>query len=394
MHWTNACHLRLLLVEWVTCANMVMREGAPIVFDIGSFSTKYGWVGSDAPRECPTLVGANKKNPNEFFAGCEAASKRPILKLLDPVVSNGVIQNFQAFEKFIHYLYSNDMRLDPTLYPALLCESVANPINNKEKSCQIFFEDFNVPFFAMVPSALCSLSAYGRESGVSVEIGHEVASIVPIFKSKVISKNNAVTDCFIGLLAEHGYSFTTRAEYELAQDMKHKHCFVASDFEEEVNKYQNNEVNKEYELPDGNVITIGSEQFRAPEILFQPQVFACTKNKKFENISDIGLDTAVYNAIQQAASEEDSVDLQKELYQNIALSGGTCMLKGMVDRLNKDVSKQAPMNAKVKIVALPDTCCNVWIGGTIFASLSSFDKWCSQAEYEEHGPSIVHKKWQ
>ena len=49
------------------------------------------------------------------------------------------------------------------------------------------------------------------------------------------------------LLSETGYSFTTTPEKEIVRDIK-----------------------KNYELPDGQVITIGSERFRCPEALFKP----------------------------------------------------------------------------------------------------------------------------
>ena len=36
---------------------------------------------------------------------------------------------------------------------------------------------------------------------------------------------------------------------------------------------------------------------------------------------------------------------------------------------------------------------SVWIGGSILASLSTFQQmWISKQEYDESGPSIVHRK--
>ncbi|KAF9107302.1 hypothetical protein BGX27_008787 [Mortierella sp. AM989] len=47
---------------------------------------------------------------------------------------------------------------------------------------------------------------------------------------------------------------------------------------------------------------------------------------------------------------------------------------------------------KIKIVAPPERKYSVWIGGSILASLSTFQQmWISKMEYDESGPSIVHR---
>merc|ERR1712179_606549 len=48
---------------------------------------------------------------------------------------------------------------------------------------------------------------------------------------------------------------------------------------------------------------------------------------------------------------------------------------------------------KIKIIAPPERKYSVWIGGSILASLSPFQQmWISKQEYDECGPSIVHRK--
>ena len=74
------------------------------------------------------------------------------------------------------------------------------------------------------------------------------------------------------------------------------------------------------------------------------------------------------------------------------MSGGTTMFPGISDRMQRELSNMAPANMKVKIVAPPERKYSVWIGGSILASLSTFQNmWCSKQEYDESGPGIVHR---
>jgi actin-related protein len=72
---------------------------------------------------------------------------------------------------------------------------------------------------------------------------------------------------------------------------------------------------------------------------------------------------------------------------------GTTMYPGIVDRMEKELKALAPSTMKVKIIAPPERKYAVWIGGSILSSLSTFEAmWITKREYDESGPSIVHRK--
>ncbi len=69
------------------------------------------------------------------------------------------------------------------------------------------------------------------------------------------------------------------------------------------------------------------------------------------------------------------------------------MFPGIGDRMQKELVALAPSTMKIKIIAPPERKYSVWIGGSILASRSTFQQmWISKEEYDESGPSIVHRK--
>ncbi|XP_042168238.1 actin, alpha skeletal muscle [Oncorhynchus tshawytscha] len=108
----------------------------------------------------------------------------------------------------------------------------------------------------------------------------------------------------------------------------------------------------------------------------------------FVGMESTGVHETTYNSIMKC-----DVDIRKDLYANTVLSGGTTMFPGIADRMQKEISGLAPPTMKIKIIAPPERKYSVWIGGSILASLSTFQQmWISKQEYEESGPSIVHRK--
>ena len=264
---------------------------------------------------------------------------------------------------------------------------------------QIMFETFNVPAMFVNIQAVLSLYASGRTTGVVLDSGDGVSHTVPIYEGYALPHavlcndvaGRDLTNYLNKMLIDSGQFSSDQIlgktasdkarEHKVVRDIKEKLCYIALDFDQEMKTAtESSDIEKTYGLPDEDrCIAIGNERFRCPEVLFQP--------------SFIGKEASgIHDTLFQTITKCDT-DVRRDLFANIILSGGTTMFTGIAERLTKEIVALAPSTFVIKVVALPEGKYSAWTGGSILASLSTFQKmWISKSEYDESGPSIVHRK--
>ncbi|KAI0429728.1 actin-related protein, ARP1 class [Xylaria sp. FL1042] len=373
-------------------------HNAPIVLDNGSGTIRAGFAGDDLPK-CyfPSFVGRPKHMrvlagalEGEVFIGQKAATEyRGLLKIRYPL-EHGIVTDWDDMEKIWEYVYSEGLKTMSEEHPVLLTEPPLNPRANRDTAAQILFETFNVPALYTSIQAVLSLYASGRTTGCVMDSGDGVSHAVPVYEGFAIPSSiqridvagRDVTEHMQMLLRKSGYIFHTSAEKEVVRLIKESVSYVALNPKQEEKDWASAKLDPgkiaEYVLPDGNRLRVGQERFRAPEILFDPEI--------------IGLEYPGIHQIVTDAINRTDLDLRKSLYANIVLSGGSTLTKGFGDRLLSEVKKLAVKDMRIKIFAPPERKYSTWIGGSILAGLSTFRKmWVSIDDWHED-PDIIHKK--
>lgn len=366
-----------------------------IVIDVGSGNVKAGFAGEDVPRvQFPSIVGRPKTanvmsgtDVVDCYVGDDAQAKRGILKVEYPI-ANGIVQDWDDMEKIWSHTFFNGLRAEPQEHAVMLTEAALNPKANRERMTQIMFETFYVPALYVSTQAVLSLYASGRTTGIVCDSGDGVTHIVPIYEGYAmphgINRLNLagrdLTEYLMKLMSEKGNAMTTSAEREIVRDIKEKVCYVAEDVEKETALVEEgSKPDITYELPDGNIVSLGTERFRCPEALFNPALLG----KEAMSMSQM-----VYECIRAC-----DIDVRRDLFHNIVLSGGTTCFQGFGKRMQRELAAMAPSTMRIRVLYPDDRKHSVFIGGSMLSDLDTFTHMCvSKQEYTENGPGIIHKK--
>mmetsp|Transcript_9299 Transcript_9299/g.17662 ORF Transcript_9299/g.17662 Transcript_9299/m.17662 type:complete len:374 (+) Transcript_9299:31-1152(+) len=370
---------------------MAEGEVVVLVIDQGSRTCKVGYGGDEAPKSVfPSVVGRPKMPgilDSDSYVGDDALSKRGLLTL-KYAIEYGVVADWDAMETVWHHTFYNELRISPEEHPVLLTEQPLNPRAIRERMTQIMFETFSVAGVYVALQAVLSLYASSQSCGIVLDSGDAVTHTVPIYEGCALNHaiyrmdlaGSHLNDYLMKLIAERGYSFATEADREFVRDVKEKWSYVALDFDTEMQEAEeNSDIEKTYEFPSGNTITVGSERFKCPEMLFQPSLIG---KEMF------GIHEMTFSSIMKC-----DVDIRNDLFRGIVLSGGNTMFANFGERMTKELTVLAPDSTNIKVVASPDRAYSVWIGGSILSCSDTFrEMWISKAEYDEAGPTIVNEK--
>jgi centractin len=369
----------------MAATNPSSLHNAPLVLDNGSGTIRAGFAGSDLPTTTfPSYVG-RPKHPRvlagalegDTFIGSRAEEIRGLLKLKWPL-EHGIVTDWDDMERIWRHVYESELKTLSEEHPVLLTEAPLNPLRNRETAAQMLFETFNVPAIFIAVQATLSLYAAGRTTGMVLDVGDGVSHAVPVYEGFAINSairrvdvaGRDVTEYLQTLLRKAGFVFHTSAEKEVVRQMKEKVSYLALDPRKEEKEWargvypgaEEERTSKiaEYTLPDGKKIKVGAERFRAPEILFDPELIG---------LEYAGVHQMVVDAIQRA-----DTDLRKNLYANVVLSGGATLTRGFGERLLAEVQRLAVRDMRIKIFAPPERKYSTWIGGSILGGLSTFRK--------------------
>ncbi|TUG71445.1 actin [Bagarius yarrelli] len=216
-----------------------------------------------------------------------------------------------------------------------------------------------------------------------VYVGHDAQHMRGVLTLHYPMRSGVVSDWeqMEMLLMEQGVCMRTSAELEIVREMKESCCCVAVNYGMALRGGDPAGAAVRYTLPDGQLVSLTTERFRAPEILFKPEL--------------IGQDYyGMHESIFRSVVRSD-VDLRRDLMRNIVLSGGNTLLCGLSERLRSEISGLAPvcLGECVKVISSGDREFSVWRGGAVVASMPTFSSaWISQQEYDEFGPQIVFRK--
>ncbi|XP_063078832.1 uncharacterized protein LOC134468856 isoform X2 [Engraulis encrasicolus] len=367
----------------------------PVVLDTGSGLMKAGFADQDLPTTIfPTVIGVPKYEEvmngsfeRESYIGHDAQHMRGVLALRYPM-KNGIIRNWDDMEMIWSHTF-RQLSVEADEHPVLLTEAALNPKESRQRMVELMFEAFGVPLTYVAMQAVLALYAAGRTTGVVFDSGDGVSHSVPVFEGYCLSHavqrftlaGGDVTQHLRKLLQEQGVSMCTSAELEIVRDMKERHCYVALDYQAELARGGASGSPAYYTLPDGQALSLTTERFRAPEILFKPGLIGR---------DHYGMHESLFKSILHS-----DIDLRRSFVGNIVLSGGTTLLTGLPERLQRELQDMVPpdLAEAVRVTSPKDRDFSVWSGGAVLANLPAFSStWIGQDEYEEFGPQIVFRK--
>lgn len=368
---------------------------APLVIDSGEGTIKVGLAGEEMPKVImPSLLARPRaswrsrtaegsKKTEDFLIGGKASAADPAqYEVWSPIV-RGCVQNWEDME-LLWQGALGEMDLTPSGRSILLADSPLTPVRCRERAAEILFERFGASALHFATQAVLALCATGATTGVVLDSGEGVTHAVSVcdgFLMRAAVKRSSlagrdVTSHLRHQLRRHGYFLSSASQGEALRMLKEQHCYVTENRrQEELQLQDGHSPPKLVKLPDGAMIPLGAERFRAPEVLFAPE--------------SIGCDCDPLPRILVDSVGACDIDLRKRLWSQVSLAGGTTLTDGFGARMLLELRKTVPRDIKLRLLQPPQRTYSAWLGGSILGSLQTFEKmFVSKAQYQEHGGAL------
>uniref|UniRef100_A0A182PSX8 Actin n=1 Tax=Anopheles epiroticus TaxID=199890 RepID=A0A182PSX8_9DIPT len=351
---------------------MSVDEAPAVIIDNGSHTLKVGFTGE----EDPSGVFRNSVYLIETANGVIRKVSVPPHPNAQPLypIQRGIPCDWDAMESVWEYTFKDVLNVAPEDHRVLLTDRPLSERAHREKAVQIMFEKFSTPATYVSMQALLALYGAGRTSGTVVDVGEGFTSVVPVHKGTPVTEGIVNVELAGRDMVDYLATALQLSDRELAREVLEKVCTVSADIgKETVNPI-------DFKAANGSIVSIGAERFRCGESLFNPTVIGHKESSALPEII----------AKSVAACKEAT---RKDLYAHIVLAGGSTMLNGFAERLQKELATHIPSTHRYKVVTTQHPTLTVWAGGNMVAQSPMFQQsWVTKQEYEEHGADIIHKK--
>ncbi|OWK52451.1 Actin-like protein 10 [Lonchura striata] len=349
-----------------------------VVIDSGSRCTRGGFAGQPRP-QCELRAAPGRAGPAAGSAPRRAAAP----------LQHGLVADWDAVRSLWSHLLRCCLGVSPEEHPVLLAESPSCPAAGRAKAAEVLFESLGVPALHVANSGLLSLCAHGRVTGLAVEAGAAVCHVTPVCGGRTLRQGTRR----LGLAGDHLSGHLRRlllqspaepaalqalTESALSQ-LKERCCYVSLDYEAQL-RDEGSHRPASFQTPDGRWITLGKERFCCPEPLFRPELL---------QHSGPGLHQLAGHSLRAVPRHA-----RRPVLGNIVLSGGSSLFPGFPERMCLELNLLFQgAGLHIEVLANPGRGTAAWAGGSMAASLTSFQHtWMTKGDYQEHGAEYHTEK--
>ncbi|GMH39782.1 hypothetical protein BSKO_07680 [Bryopsis sp. KO-2023] len=394
-----------------------------VVLDNGGGTIKAGFAGDPNPVKVFPNCTAKIKGERHNLVGDMLLDTKEILSLvLRRPFDRGYPVNFELQREIWARTFKHVLRINPREYGLVLTEPLFNLPSIQAEIEQIIFDDFGFRSVLILPAAELSITKDAElrpslptsraRTGVVIDAGFSLTTVVPVFDGKAIPRaarridfgGKAMTNYFKELVSYR--SLHLMDEIYLVESIKDSMCFVSGNPRHDLvlakQKLWTSPHRREFVLPDGvnnlrgyirdkpvaqkidsasekphlgpqikeQVLVVNNERFMVPEVLFNP--------------SDIGIEQAgLAETIVQAVNASNPV-LHSILFSNIVLTGGVCQCPGFKERLVADLRPLVPDDYELGVHLPEAPLTHAWQGGSLVGISKEYGRYAiTRAQYME-----------